>query len=167
MNVSVPFYGTSHMATIGWQACNQQLLLCTCKCWLCSYWLKSIRNVLFLIISSENIHFQGFEFSTWCHAIDTPLAWTNPETRKDDSLIMATIHDETWKVLNMQHITPNSKRWDYSDIPGCGVWKIKDLHTWLMVATKTPPPPPFFEKERSVASRDNYALVAIFIFAEK
>ena len=28
------------------------------------------------------------------------------------------IHDDTWNVLNMQHIIPNSKSWDYSDIPG-------------------------------------------------
>ena len=30
---------------------------------------------------------------------------------------MAIIRDDTWNVLNMQHIVPNSKRWDYSDIP--------------------------------------------------
>ena len=34
--------------------------------------------------------------------------------------MLATICDNTWNVLNMQHITPNSKRWDYSDIPGGG-----------------------------------------------
>ena len=28
----------------------------------------------------------------------------------------ATIYDATWNVLNMQHTTPNSKRWDYSGI---------------------------------------------------
>ena len=38
--------------------------------------------------------------------------------------MLATIHD-TWNVLNMQHITPNSKRWDYSDNPGGGHKKIK------------------------------------------
>ena len=37
----------------------------------------------------------------------------------------ATICDDTWNVLNMQHIIPNSKRWDYSDIPGGGHKKIK------------------------------------------
>ena len=40
--------------------------------------------------------------------------------RRDDSLMLATIQDETWNVLNMQHIIPNSKKWDYSDIPGGG-----------------------------------------------
>ena len=29
-------------------------------------------------------------------------------------------------VLNMQHITPNSKRWDHSDIPSGGHKKIKE-----------------------------------------
>ena len=33
-----------------------------------------------------------------------------------DSLTLATIRDDTWNVLNMQYITPNTKRWDYSDI---------------------------------------------------
>ena len=34
--------------------------------------------------------------------------------------MLATIHDDTWNVLNMQHITPNSKRGDYSGVPGGG-----------------------------------------------
>ena len=33
-------------------------------------------------------------------------------------MMLATIHDDTWNVHNMQHIIPNLKRWDYSDIPG-------------------------------------------------
>ena len=32
--------------------------------------------------------------------------------------MLTTIRDDTWNVLNMQHRIPNSKRWDYSDIPG-------------------------------------------------
>ena len=32
--------------------------------------------------------------------------------------MLATIRDDTWNVLNIQHIFPNSKRWDCSDIPG-------------------------------------------------
>ena len=32
--------------------------------------------------------------------------------------MLARIRDDTWNMLNMQHITPNTKRWDYSDIPG-------------------------------------------------
>ena len=35
------------------------------------------------------------------------------ENRKDDSLKLATIRDDTWYVHNMQHIIPNNKRWDY------------------------------------------------------
>ena len=34
--------------------------------------------------------------------------------------MLATIRDGTWNMFNMQHITPNLKRWDYSDIPGGG-----------------------------------------------
>ena len=30
------------------------------------------------------------------------------------------IRDGTWNVLNIQHITPKSKRQDYSDIPSSG-----------------------------------------------
>ena len=40
--------------------------------------------------------------------------------------MLATICDDTWNVLNMKHITPNLKRWDYSDIPGGGTEKIKE-----------------------------------------
>ena len=39
--------------------------------------------------------------------------------------MLATIRDGTWYVLNMQHITPNSKIWDYSDIHLSGHKKIK------------------------------------------
>ena len=35
-------------------------------------------------------------------------------------LLLATISDDTLNVLNMQHIIPNLKRWDYSDIPDGG-----------------------------------------------
>ena len=57
--------------------------------------------------------------------------------------MLATIHDDTWSVPNMQHMTPNSRRRDYSDIRGDGYKKIKDPSTWLKVATtleKSPPP---------------------------
>ena len=40
------------------------------------------------------------------------------------TLMLAIIHDDTWIVLDMQHMTPNSKRWDYSDIPNDGHKKI-------------------------------------------
>ena len=39
--------------------------------------------------------------------------------------MLATIRDDTWNVLNMHHITSNSKIWNYSDIPGGGTEKIK------------------------------------------
>ena len=39
--------------------------------------------------------------------------------------MLAKIRDDSWNVLNIQHITPNSKRWDYSDTPGGGHKKIK------------------------------------------
>ena len=38
--------------------------------------------------------------------------------------MLTTIHEDTWNVLNMQHITQIRKRWDYSDIPGGGHKKI-------------------------------------------
>ena len=34
--------------------------------------------------------------------------------------MLATIRDDTWNVLSMQYVIPNSKRWDYSDIPVSG-----------------------------------------------
>ena len=37
--------------------------------------------------------------------------------------MLATIHDDTWNVLNMQLITLNWKRCYYSDIPGGGTFK--------------------------------------------
>ena len=39
--------------------------------------------------------------------------------------MLDTIRDDTWNVLNIQHITPNLKRWDYLDIPGDGHKQIK------------------------------------------
>ena len=39
--------------------------------------------------------------------------------------MLATIRDDTLNVFNVQHITPNTKRWDYSDTPGGGHRKIK------------------------------------------
>ena len=39
--------------------------------------------------------------------------------------MLATICDDPCNVLNMQPITPNLERWDYSDIPSGGHKKIK------------------------------------------
>ena len=60
--------------------------------------------------------------------------------------MLAKIRDDTWNVLNMQHIIPNSKIWDHSDIPGGGQisqWVAKLLfsimsiknHTFEIIAT--------------------------------
>ena len=64
--------------------------------------------------------------------LDESIRWVDDtyvphycERRRDDSLMLATIHDNTRNVLNVQHIIPNSKRWDYSDIPGGGKIYIK------------------------------------------
>ena len=51
--------------------------------------------------------------------------------------MLATIRDDTSNVLNMQHITPNSKRWDYSDIPGGG----HNPHGWRWPTTLEKPQP--------------------------
>ena len=47
------------------------------------------------------------------------------ERWRDDSLMLAKIGDDTWDMLNMWHIIPNSKKWDYSDIPVLLLDKIK------------------------------------------
>ena len=39
--------------------------------------------------------------------------------------MLVTIRDDTWNMLNMQHIILNSKRWDYTGIPGGGHKQIK------------------------------------------
>ena len=67
--------------------------------------------------------------------------------------MLARILDIRWNVLNMQHMTPNSKRKDYSDIPSGGHKKTKDPPTWLKVATtleKTPPPPTPYTRDLTV-----------------
>ena len=56
--------------------------------------------------------------------------------------MLATIRDDTWNVHYIQHMIPNSKRWDYSDIPGGGINRLKDPPTWLKVATALEKPPP-------------------------
>ena len=80
--------------------------------------------------------------------------------------MLATIHDETWNVLNMQHIIPNSKRWDYSDIPGSGHKRLKDPLTWLKVATTLQnPPTPIHTSPREEILKDvsefNHSLAKI------
>ena len=54
--------------------------------------------------------------------------------------MLAIIRDDAWDVLNMQHITPNSKRWDHSYTPG-SIKRLKDPPTWLKVATTLEKPP--------------------------
>ena len=55
--------------------------------------------------------------------------------------MVATIRDDTWHVLNIHHITPNSKRWDYSDPPAVAIKRLKDPPTWLKMATTLEKPP--------------------------
>ena len=43
--------------------------------------------------------------------------------------MLATVPYDTWNVFNMQNITPYSKRWDYSDIPGGGKWPAQMAET--------------------------------------
>ena len=71
--------------------------------------------------------------------------------------MLVTIRDDTWYVLNM-HITPYSKRWDYSDISGGG-HKNMDLPTWLKAAnTLEKPQPQLTTNQREIGfvkTRDN------------
>ena len=60
--------------------------------------------------------------------------------RGEDSLMLATIRDDTWNVLNMQHITPNSKIWDYSDILG-DAHKRSQPHCWRWHHLRKPQTP--------------------------
>ena len=55
--------------------------------------------------------------------------------------MLATIRDDTWNMLNMQHIIPNSKKWNYSNIPVVAKNRLKDPPTWLKVATTLEKPP--------------------------
>ena len=61
--------------------------------------------------------------------------------------MLATIRDDTWNLLNMQHITPNPKKMGLFRQPhSSGHEKIKDPPTWLKVATtlEKPQPPPTY-----------------------
>ena len=51
-------------------------------------------------------------------------------------MMLATVRYDIWNVHNMQHIIPNPKRCDYSDIPlVVAENRLKDPPTWLKVAT--------------------------------
>ena len=52
-----------------------------------------------------------------------PQARPKELLRIEDNLL--TIRDDTRNMLNMQHITPNSGSWGYSDIPLVAIGKIK------------------------------------------
>ena len=45
--------------------------------------------------------------------------------------------DDTWNVCNMHHITPNSKRWNHSNIPGGDTSKDWRTHPY---GCRCPPP---------------------------
>ena len=71
------------------------------------------------------------------------------EKRRHGSLMLAKIRDGTWNVHNMQHIIPNLRRWNSSDIPGGSYQKLKDPPTWLKVAIilEKPPTPPNYNTQ--------------------
>ena len=49
--------------------------------------------------------------------------------------MLATIRDDTWNVLNMQHIIPNSKKMGlFRHPPVVAINIFKDPPTWLKVA---------------------------------
>ena len=80
--------------------------------------------------------------------------------------MLATIHDDTWNMLNMQHITPNSKRWDYSDILVVAIKRLKDPPTWLKVATtleKLPTPLAYEDKTLLIFSFKNKFSAIFFL----
>ena len=56
--------------------------------------------------------------------------------------MLATIRDDTWNVLNMQHIIPNSKDGIIQTSPVVAINKLKDPPTWLKVATSLENPQP-------------------------
>ena len=55
------------------------------------------------------------------------------EKRRDGPLMLATIRDDTWNQLNIQHITPNSKRWDHSDTLDGGHKKVEQTTETLVI----------------------------------
>ena len=59
--------------------------------------------------------------------------------------MLATICDDTWNMLNMQHVTPNSERWDYSEISGGGMDRLKDPPAWLKVTQTHPSAGGYFD----------------------
>ena len=52
--------------------------------------------------------------------------------------MLATIRDDTLNVLNMLHITPNSKRWDHSDTHGVPAHMVEIDHHIRKISQ--PPP---------------------------
>ena len=71
--------------------------------------------------------------------------------------MLATIRDDTWNVFNMQHITPNSKRCDYSDIPGACHKKIKGP-AYMVVGghhLRKAPNPTHMEQSRLTGGKGN------------
>ena len=52
--------------------------------------------------------------------------------------MLAIIRDDTWNVLNTQHITPKSEK---MASPVMAIKRLKDPPTWLGVATTLEKPP--------------------------
>ena len=56
--------------------------------------------------------------------------------------MLATIRDDTWNVLNMQHLLPNWKKDGIIQTsPVVAINRLKNLSTWLKVATTLEKPP--------------------------
>ena len=70
--------------------------------------------------------------------------------------MLVTNRDDTWNVLNIQYITPDSKRWYHSDIPGGGHKRLMDPPTCLKVATtlEMPPNPTHNRKNKARTQND-------------
>ena len=56
--------------------------------------------------------------------------------------MLATIRDDTWNMLKMQHITPIRKHGIIQISPVMAMKILKDPPTWLKVATTLEKPPP-------------------------
>ena len=78
----------------------------------------------------------------FCNVFPMKASRTN-EKEKEGTLLLATIRDDTWKKLNMQHITPNSKLWNGSHKPGVTlkIWKVRPQSLRWQPPTKCTPTP--------------------------
>ena len=72
----------------------------------------------------------------------------------------------TYETLNMQHITPNSKGWDYLDIPGGGQKKIigpAHIAEGGHYLRKSPNPHPQMIESYSYSNQNQYQFTRVMI----